>query len=365
MKKKIAIIGAKGLPGIDGISCVVENYIKYLTDIFDFTIFCSEEYTDRKSGKYDGYEEIVLKKIKNIRLNTLWYYIKSTWIILFTKHFDLIHFHHCDSAFLFPIIRIKYGKRLVVTTHGAFTKINDKWKNYKIYFIIQYHFFLRFSPYITSVSKNEQLKTKLFLKRDSKFISNGINIKVKVSDENVGNNYIFFSAGRIIEIKCLDVLLKALHQIDYKGLVKVAGDISKSSEKYKRTINELSKNLNIEFLGMIKEKSLLYKYLKSAILFIFPSNAETMSIQLLEAVSLKVPIIASDIVENTDLLEPDEVLFFKTDDSINLAQKILFALSNIEELKLRAEKAYKKLESKYTWEIIAESYCQVYYDILK
>ena len=68
MKKRIAIVGAKGLPARDGISRVVECYIPYLTDKYDITVYCTAAYTPRKSGDYDGYHEIVLSAIHNIRL---------------------------------------------------------------------------------------------------------------------------------------------------------------------------------------------------------------------------------------------------------------------------------------------------------
>ncbi len=365
MKKKIAIIGAKGLPARDGISSVVESYIKYLTDKYEFTIFCTEAYTERKSGSYDGYKEVVLDKIKNIRLNTLWYYIKAVWRILFCEKYDLIHFHHCDSAFLFPLVRIKYGKKVVVTTHGAFTKINDKWEKYKWYFLLQYRLFLRIAPYLTSVSKNEQKKTKNILGRYSEFIPNGVNLKEEISDNDVGKDYLFFSAGRIMAIKGLDVMLEALHKINYTGKIIIAGDITFAPQKFKDRIFKLSEGLDVSFLGLIIDKSLLYRYLRNAKLFIFPSNAETMSVQLLEAASMQVPIVASDIVENTDVFSEDEVLFFKTDDSEDLAKKIEYAFANEEQMQQKSKRAYQTLKDNYSWAVIAEKYSEVYQRVLE
>lgn len=364
--KKIAIIGAKGLPANDGISRVVECYIPYLTEKFDITVFCTAEFTNRKSGHYDGYEEVVLSSIKNVRLNTLWYYIKAVWIILFRRRFDLIHFHHCDSAFLYPLVRLKYGKKLLVTTHGAFHEhLNDKWKKYEWYFKLQYNHFLKSASYITGVSLNEKRKGEPIIGKEIQYIPNGINVNETVSTQNVGSDYIFFAAGRIMEIKGLDLLLEACHQLDYKGKIKVAGSLDFTPADYKEKIMDLSKGLDVEYLGMIKNKSLLLKYLHDCLLFVFPSRVEALSMQLLEGISMKAHTIASDITANTDVFSAEELLFFHSDDVSDLVSKIRFALSSPKEMKQYAEKAYCSLLKNYTWDKIANKYATLYDEILK
>lgn len=86
---------------------------------------------------------------------------------------------------------------------------------------------------------------------------------------------------------------------------------------------------------------------------------------LLEAASVKTPIICSDIKENKDIFNEDEVLFFKTNNEIDLSQKIDYALNNIDEMKLRAEKALKKLQREYNWENISKDYSNLYNSLIK
>lgn len=365
MKKRIAIIGAKGLPANDGISRVVECYIPYLTNDFDITVFCTAEFTNRKSGHYDGYEEVVLSSIKNVRLNTLWYYIKAVWIILLCRRFDLIHFHHCDSAFLYPLVRLKYGKRLLVTTHGAFHEhLNDKWKKYEWYFKLQYNHFLKSASYITGVSLNEKRKGEPIVGKEIQYIPNGINVNETISTQDIGTDYIFFAAGRIMEIKGLDLLLEACHRLNYTGKIKVAGNLDFTPADYKGRIMNLSRGLDVEYLGMIKDKSLLLKYLHDCLLFVFPSRVEALSMQLLEGISMKAHTIASDITANTDVFSSEEMLFFHSDDVDDLVTKIQLALSSPEDMKHYADKAYESLLKNYTWDNIASKYAALYNEIL-
>ncbi len=365
MKKRIAIIGAKGLPANDGISRVVECYIPYLTGEYDITVFCTSTFTDRRSGRYDGYEEVVLSSIRNVRLNTLWYYIKAVWIILFRRSFDLVHFHHCDAAFLFPLVRLKYGRRLLVTTHGAFhDHLNDKWKKYEWYFKLQYNVFLKSASYITGVSLNEKRKGEPIIGKEIQYIPNGINVDEAVSPSDVGSGYIFFAAGRIMEIKGLDLLLEACHRLRFPSKIKVAGSLDFTPEEYRKKLTALSEGLDVEYLGMIKDKSLLLKYLKDCLLFVFPSRIEALSMQLLEGISMKAHTVASDITANTDVFSSDEMLFFRSDDAADLCAKISLALSSPALMADYADKAYDSLLKNYTWDIIARQYSTLYNQIL-
>ncbi|MCM1140002.1 MAG: glycosyltransferase family 4 protein [Muribaculum sp.] len=363
MKNRIAIIGAKGLPAQDGISRVVEGYIPYLTDKYDFTVFCTNKFTNRKSGEYDGYREIVFKSI-NSRLNTLLYYIKSSFKLLFGEKYDLVHFHHCDASFLFPLIKLRYGNKLLVTTHGAFTPLNDKWKKFKLYFYLQYRIFLKSAPHLTGVSKNEVTRTQNILKKVSAFIPNGINTNESISNIDVGSDYVFFAAGRIMALKGLHLMLSALHKINYEKEIIIAGDISMAPKEFKEQIEQLSQGLNIKYIGLVRDKSLLMKYIKSSKLFIFPSLAETMSMQLLEATSMNTPVIASDIQENRDIFNEDEVLFFKSNNVEDLSSKINYALMHMDDMRERANKAYRHLISAYSWDKIASDYDKIYNSII-
>ena len=139
----------------------------------------------------------------------------------------------------------------------------------------------------------------------------------------------------------------------------VAGDLTQTHE-YKRKVENLSKDLNVEFTGLIKEKRILLSLIKNARLFIFSSSIEAMSMMLLEGASVKTPIVCSDIIENKDVFGDDEVLFFKTDSVDDLSKKISWALNNTEKMKIKAEKAYKKLIKNYLWSDISERYKNIY-----
>jgi len=361
MNKRIAVIGLKGLPAFGGAAAVGENIIRELKDKYEFTVYSTSSHTNLKTGKYNGYNQIIFKKIPFKKLNTLYYYILSALHALLLGKYDLIHLHHRDAAFIIPLLRLRY--KVVVTTHNSFV-VTDKWKKYEWFFQLNERYFIRFANKVTCVSKNEVRKFKENINLTVTYIPNGVNPVINNEINSIfEGNYIFFGAGRIIRTKALDILLKSLHEIKYKGKLIVAGDLDQNIS-YKNELLILSHELDVIYLGLIKEKKLLLTYLSEAKLFVYPSSIEAMSMMLLEAASVQTPIICSDIVENKDIFSDDEVLFFKTDDYIDLSNKITYALANEDDMKRRAMKAYEKLIKDYNWEKISENYSGIYDNLL-
>ena len=234
-------------------------------------------------------------------------------------------------------------------------------KKYAWFFEYNTNNLVRKADYLCCVSKNEKRQFKNSLNLDAHYIPNGINPinKEELPSIEISGSYIFFGSGRIIRTKGLHDLLQAMHKINYKGKLVVAGDLDQIPA-YRTEILQMVGNLDVEFLGLIKNKDLLFSYIKNAKLFIFPSHIEGMSMMLLETVAVDCPIICSDIIANRDILNENEALFFKTKDIEDLADKITWSLSNLDIMKDRAEKAKRKFLSEFSWETIAHQYEEIF-----
>jgi glycosyltransferase involved in cell wall biosynthesis len=358
MKKKIAVIGLKGLPSYVGAGTVGENIINQLRDEFDFYVYATSSHTKLPSGYYNGVYQKVFRKLPFKKFNAFWYYLVSALHARFRGNFDLVHVHNSFAAFTIGILNKKYP--VVLTTHGGFN-IVDKWKKYAWFWTFNTNKLVKKADYLCCVSKDEQRKFKNLLNLDAHYIPNGINL---VSRESlpaikVTEPYIFFASGRIIRSKGLHDLINALHKINYKGKLIVAGDMEQI-KSYSAEIMNMIGDLNIEFLGLIKEKQLLFSYIAHARFFVYPSHIEAMSMMLLEAVTVDCPIICSDIIPNQDILNQDEVLFFKTKDPDDLAEKINLALVNPDKMKEQAQKAKMRFIKEFNWISIAQEYKNIF-----
>lgn len=360
MKKKIAVIGLKGIPAFGGAATVGEHLINELKDEYDFTVLSIASHTSKENILVNGIHQKVFSNMGTGGLNTFYYYVRCLIYVLW-KNYDMIHLHHAESGFITPLLRLRY--KVIVTFHGIYNYIDPKFSDiHNWFFRFSEKLNVKFANEIVSVSKPDVGFIKNKYGRDIHYIPNGINITEKTQDSMQkikAKDFILFAAGRIYEIKGLHLLLEAMKQYNESTVLKVAGDINQVPD-YKLQIEELSKSLNTEFIGLIKDKNELMKLIAEAKLFVFPSLTEAMSMMLLEVVSMRTPVIASDIPSNKSIFSDEEVLFFKSNDSHELMEKLQFANEHPELMKEKAEKAFEKLSVNYTWNNIAKQYDLLY-----
>jgi glycosyltransferase involved in cell wall biosynthesis len=357
-RKKIGVIGLKGLPAFVGAGTVGENIINQLKDDFDFYVYSITSHTKLKSGDYNGVYQKVMRAIPFNKLNGFWYYFISALHARFFGDFDLIHVHNSFAAFTLYFLKGKY--KVILTTHGAYS-IVDKWKRYAWFWKYNTNKLLRKADYLCCVSKYEQRRFKQELNLEAHYIPNGIN-PVDVSElPEINENYpyIFFGAGRIIRTKGLHDLLSALHKMNYRGKLLVAGDMEQI-KAYGEEIREMIGDLDVQFLGLIKEKEMLLSYMAKSTLMVYPSYIEAMPMMLLEAITVECPVICSDIIPHKDILSEEEALLFKCGNAEDLADKIRWALSNLDEMKVKAQNSRSKFINEYNWVTIAKQYKEIY-----
>lgn len=350
-KLKIGVIGLKGLPAYGGAATVGENIIDHLADTFDFTIYAVSSHTNMKSGYMKNGFQIVFWKLPFQKLNAILYYLRSALDALFFRKFDLIHLHHRDASFVIPLLKLRYP--IVVTIHGM--TLTSKWIRYKSIFEFEDRHFLKHANFITTVSlKDKRIIEKLIPKDKLKFIPNGVCDGIKIIAEK--KDYISFAAGRLLPDKGCHTFLEALNLLQKREQAVVIGDL-KQNPNYEQELLQLQKKVGgIHFTGLVKEKKKLFELIYSSKFFVFPSMNESMSMMLLEVAALRVPIICSDIPENQDIFNEEEVLYFKVDDAKDLSNKISYASSHPDEMKELATRAYIRLQESYLWTDIAKEY---------
>ena len=355
-KTKIAVIGLKGLPAFGGAATVGENIIRELCNDFEFTVLSVSSHTSINNTEINGVRQIIFNNHGKGGLNTFLYYLKCMFYVLFNK-FDLIHLHHGSSGFITPFLRLKYN--VILTFHGVHRDKDDpKFSALQNLFIrFSQKLNIKFSSTLVSVSKPDKKYLENRFRRSVIYIPNGINIHQ--TKKKAEKNYLSFAAGRIYQIKGLHYLLESIHKLKDKIPLVVAGDINQV-QNYKDKIFELSRGLDVNFLGLLKDKNQLLDEIRNSRLFIFQSVTESMSFKLIDVVSTKTTIISSVIPANNELFSDEEILFFKSEDSNDLSLKLEFALANEDIMKSKAKLAFEKLEKEYVWKRISDEYLKIF-----
>lgn len=359
MKKKIAIIGLKGLPAYGGAASVGESIVSQLSNEYDFTVYSVNSHTSQSTGNYGNIcRQIVFKSYPYRIINVLLYYIKAGFHTL-GKDYDMVHLHHREAAFILPIISWRYP--VILTVHGM--ELTDKWNRFSSLFNLFDTIFLRFATNITVVSKKDlSFVSKIYSERKIMHIPNGIDIQeINAKPES----RFVFAAGRIVESKGCHVFLDAMVQNSYNHKIDVIGDY-KQIQKYGDSLLQYKNHLpNLCFAGLIPEKSELLLRISRAKLFIYPSVIESMSMMLLEVGSIGVPMLVCRIRENLDIFGEDEVQYFNPGDSGDLNQKIEWCLAHYPAMVERAKKLRARLNSDYYWGRISQQYSGLFKATLK
>jgi glycosyltransferase involved in cell wall biosynthesis len=178
-----------------------------------------------------------------------------------------------------------------------------------------------------------------------------------------GNTSILY-AGRLDETKGLDLLIKALPKVKekinfLKCYIVGAGPERQNLKKLAERLDVLD---NVCFTGFINYKYLGEYYLKSDI-FVFPVRwLEPFGRVLLEAMTYRLPIITSETIDHE--IAKGAALTFKTNDYNDLADKIIYLLSN-EDVQERLSKTGLEQVKNFYPEKVVPKLEEVYMEIIQ
>jgi len=171
-------------------------------------------------------------------------------------------------------------------------------------------------------------------------------------------DYLLFAAGRVDPSKGWHLVLEALNHVPGGPRLAIVGDLNQAPS-YSDRLREMADRERVVFFPPLSDRELLFGMVKQARLFVFPSIGEGMSMMLLEAAALEIPIVCSDIPENKVTMA-DTVLYFHSGDALDLAEEIEWALGHADEMADLARRAGGHVGSRLTWDKIAAEYDELY-----
>ncbi len=299
----------------------------------------------------------LLKKGETFKLSRLGYSIKEFKKIIGKEKPDMLVTYLIHADLFGRVFGRLYGvKKIVCFERGSLVNWN----------------FLRFFDRMSSVlvthylSVSEALayylkKYWLFSKNKITVIQNGIvlkdfNIKVeqakKLKELGLTNrDFVITFTANLRQGKGHDYLLKAISIAKNKAknikLLLIGADQGEES-KIKTIIDQLGISKYVKILGF---RSDVFEILKTSNLFVFPSLHEGMSNALLEAMTAGCPIIASDILENRELIKNKKSgLLSPVKDPKSWARAILNIYNNKSQRLLYGANARKTIEDQFAIE---------------
>jgi glycosyltransferase involved in cell wall biosynthesis len=168
------------------------------------------------------------------------------------------------------------------------------------------------------------------------------------------------SVGRLYQQKNVLLTLQILQAIRNKfGIPATARIIGDGPERVTLERFALRNNLlsAVSFEGWLPRNELAAAY-RSATLLVQISSYEGMSNSILEALASGLPVMASRIPENMELIRPEwnGLLFDPKEDVSNIAEAIVHLFGNPERLTQMSINARAHVATRYSWDNIAAAY---------
>ena len=339
------------------------------------------------------------RKYENIKLiSKIYYKIRMRALESAVKKFgcDLIHAH---NTYPNGYLAVKLSKKLkipvVITPHGEDVQIIPELK-----------FGLRLNPIyeplinqtikeaskITAISKNvfnalidanaSESKIRIIPNGvDTNRFNKTVDIDVRKLLNVPKNSKLIVTIGQYHPRKGHDILIRAMRDIlNYDENSKLI-IIGKSDSSLVRLIEELNLEKFVILLGQIKstsfieevknnkkEKDLLAAILQNSECYVsagIEEDSEGLSLAVLEAMASSLPVVASNISGNRDIVVTGENgLLVTPGDAYSMSQAIINILSNNvlrHEMSINA----KKTASAYDWNEIAKKYLYLYREVCK
>ena len=168
------------------------------------------------------------------------------------------------------------------------------------------------------------------------------------------------TVSRLAPEKGLEVLLEALSGILRPWRLTVVGD-GPEMFALKCQAEVLGILPRVRFVGMVADPSEFYQ---RADLFCFPSRSEGQGISLFEAAAARVPAISSDIPAVREAFGEDAIAYAPSGDVEGWRRALERVLSRYSEALLRVDRAQEIVASRYTLDIMAKTYADLYRKLL-
>jgi len=355
--KQIAIIGSHGLPPrYGGFETLADNLVKKLSIEFSLSVYCSSKIYEHRESSYNGAKLIYLPLRAN-GIQSIIYDVLSIFHAL--RYADVFLVLGVSGCIIFPLLRLFSKKKILVNIDGLEWS-RDKWSGIaRIFLKLSERLAVRYASAV--IVDNEEIQNYIAGKYGvaTHLIEYGGDHLKPVSGEDFIN--VFPSSGKMYALSVcriepennIHTILNAFSKIDDFPLV-IVGNWNNSS--YGRDLRaEYRDYKNIFLLDAIYEEHKLNALRSNCYVYIHGHSAGGTNPSLVEAMSLKLPVIAYDVSYNRATTE-GKAIYFKDSEDLMLKIKNFDSQTAARLSSDMSEIARRR----YRWDIIAQKYASLF-----
>ena len=367
---QIAVLGSKSLPAFAGADRVAENIVQHLPAAGGVRCHVYVVRTPAQPRAFDFAPNVRVIPIPALAGKhskaTTFFFLSALHCALALRP-DLAHAH--DSAFgpFAWILRILRPRMPILGTFHGNPYERAKWSRFaKAFLRFSEAAFVRGCHALTTVARAKVAEVQARVKTPIEFIPNGVDPdpaipRTGLAEQHglVPGQYLLFAAGRMDPTKGLHHLLDAYDRVRPGLPLLVVGGFEGHDRDYSdQLLARCRATEHVVLIPRLLTQPELFELVAGAKLFVFPSEIEAMSMMLLEVVSCGVPVLASDIAENVEVVGADYPWLFRNADAAHLAAQLARFLESGPGPEIAALRA--RCARDFNWTAIAARYLALY-----
>lgn len=314
---------------------------------------------------------------RDISIFNALYFVYDLYKLLKINDFDIVHLNSTNTLLgTISSNLVKRKPKIVFTFHGL-SLLDRNYKSNPILKLLSkyyFKFFVRFIDrpvFVSELNYNEAVQSKLV--KNGEIIYNGLcrnelnflsreealkffSAKCKI---DLSNFFLIGSVGRLSYQKNYEFLILNYPKIKEaipESKVIVIGD-GPNLKSYQKMIKDSGIENDFFFVGAIENS---YQYIKAFDVFTLPSRYEGLSISLIEAIFAEIPILASDVGGNREIVNNNYEQLYQLDNIEEFISKLI----KIKNDKPLYQKYNANLKNRFSLEDMTNKYFQVYQSTL-
>lgn len=285
------------------------NFSNYINDSNHFPI------EERKVNFFE-----ILKLRKFIQMNSI----------------DIIHAHGKGAGLIARLSTIFQNKKIIYTFHGIHLKCHSLIS--RVIYIVYEFIMGRLDSYKVFVSKSEKdyaSFSKIYIGRNNSVISNGVEVrdikkypkKYKKNKNDLFSNLTIISICRFVAQKNVKEFIQIAEKLKEYNFILIGNGPMWNDIKNYITNKSLK---NIYLMGTKKN---VFTFLRKSDIYLSTSLYEGLPISIIEAMSIGLPTIASNVIGNCDAVVHGETGYLYELGDVDMAISYLKKLLNSNKLR--------------------------------
>jgi len=290
--------------------------------------------------------------------------------IIFEGKYDLVHTHTpIASAIVRLVCRKLNNIRVFYTAHGFHFYRGAPILNWLVYYPIE-KILAKYTDVLITINKEDYLRAKKSFKAGQIKYVPGVGLDIKKFNEIIvdkaakrkelsipNSAFMILSVGELNKNKNHETVIRAIAKLNNPNIYYLICGVGKLENKLHALVKDLGLEKQVKLIGYRTD---IAEICKASDIFCFPSYREGLSVALMEAMAVGLPIVCSNIRGNVDLIKSGKGGFLVNPNDIDGYAEAISKLIKNKELCIEFGKYNIEAVKKYNLDVITDAMKKIY-----